>query len=69
MDKKKLGRDCTHESHAEAVSTREGFLDSTVNHKPWVDLDYEVNMEQGDCPLCGSTLYWDFTNNDRSTEQ
>jgi len=47
---------CTQESHAALQESLEAFKSATINHKRWVDKEFEINMLQGDCPHCKSSI-------------
>jgi hypothetical protein len=58
---------CTRDSHGALQESFRAFKVGTIRHRPWKDAEFEINMLQGDCPLCKSTLYWNFNSKPNST--
>lgn len=50
---------CTGATHLAFQADLETFKAATINHKPWVEPEYGVDMLQGDCPKCKSSLCFD----------
>lgn len=50
---------CTQATHLAFQADLETFKAATINHKPWVEPEYGVDMLQGDCPKCKSSLCFD----------
>lgn len=50
---------CTQSAHDAYRADLKTFRASTINHKPWRDDEFEIDMLQGDCPRCYSSLTYD----------